>query len=73
MTDELLVMALGRDGMDPADLLQGGGDLVLHITHERLDGGEPQVACGSAVAALLFDMGEEGHDHRRVEVFDRQP
>ena len=58
--------------MNPADLLQGGGHLVLHIAHERLDGCEPQVTCGSAVAAFLFDMGKEGYDHRRVEIFDHQ-
>jgi hypothetical protein len=44
---------------------------VLYVTHERLDGGEPQVARGSAVAALLFEMGQEGDDQRCVEVFDR--
>jgi hypothetical protein len=73
MTDELLIVAFGRDRMNPADLLQSGGHLVLDIAHERLDGGKAQVACGSAVAALLFERGQEGHDHRRVKVFDRQP
>ena len=73
MPDELLVVALDRDGMDATDLLQGGRHPVLHIAHERLDGGEPQVARGGAIAALLFDVGQEGDDRWRVEVFDRQP
>lgn len=57
MADELLIVAFDRDRMDPADLLQGGGHLVFHITHERLDGGESQVARGSSVPSLLLDMG----------------
>jgi hypothetical protein len=73
VTDELLIVAFDRDSMDATDLLQGGGHPVFHIAHERLDGGESQVPCRRAVAAILFDMREEGHDHRRVEVLDRQP
>ena len=70
MTDELLVMALGRNRMDPADLLKRGGNLVLEIAHERLDGGKPHITGGRAIATILLNVLQEGHDHRCVQVFD---
>jgi len=62
MPDELLIVALGRDGMDLTDLLQGGRHPVFDIPHERFDRGQTQIAGGRSIAALALDMSEEVED-----------
>jgi len=54
MTDELLIMALGRDRMDPADLLQGGGHPVLAVVPPELRRGRFK-APDALIASLLRD------------------
>ena len=58
--------------MDLPCLFEGGGHAQLDVAHERLDGGEPGVAGGGAVAALLLDVGEEGQHQGSVELLEAE-
>src|ERR1700736_833619 len=70
MTDKLLIVALDRDGMDLADLLQGRRHLVFDVAHECLDCGKTQIAGGGSIAALALDVDKEVQDQCRIELFD---
>ena len=59
MADELLVVALDRNGLDLPHLLQRRWHMMLDVAHERLDGGEPQIAGGGAISPLPLDVREE--------------
>ena len=43
------------------------------VVEERAHGGEADVACAGAVAALGLELLEERGDQRRVEVFELKP
>ena len=43
------------------------------VAEWRVDGGEPGIAGGHAVASLGFQMGEERRDERGVDVADVEP
>ena len=72
MAHQFLVVPLGGNGVDLPHLLDHLGNAQLDIPHEGLDRGEPDVAGGCAVAALLLDMGEEVQHQRSIEVLEAE-
>ena len=65
-------MAFGRDRHHPGDRLGVLGMSERGEPVERVDRPESCVAGPGAVAAFLFEMGEERADQRRVEIVDVQ-
>ena len=73
MADELLVAALDRNGIDLSHLRQRRWHMMLDVAHERLDGGEPQVAGSGAIPALgaaWSKRSNEGRDYLSVKLDD---
>ena len=70
--DGVALVALGRDRHHPRDRVGVLGMLERGETVERVDRPEPRVAGPGAVAPVLFEMGEERADQRRVEIVDVQ-
>jgi hypothetical protein len=66
--DQGLVGALGGDGQDTGD--EGGvlGVAQCRVAESGVDRGEPGVAGADAVAAVFFQVAEEGRDGGGVEV-----
>ena len=59
MTDELLVMTLGGNGVDLADLLQSSRHPMFNIAHERFDCSKTQIAGGGSITAFMLDVTKE--------------
>ena len=70
--DGVALMAFGRDRHHPGDRVGVLGMSERGEPVERVDRPEPGVAGPGAVAAFLFEMGEERADQRRVEIVDVQ-
>ena len=70
VADDATIRPLQWNREDTADLFQRRGHTMLHIPHERLDGGQARVARARTVAPLLLQVGEEREDERRVEVLE---
>src|SRR6516162_746632 len=68
--NELVLVALGGDGTDLANLLQERGNAVFHITHEGLDGSQSHVTRHRTIAALALDVDQEVFDQRCTELLD---
>ncbi len=66
--DDRLVGPLGRDGQDAFDVGGVLGVAQRRVGEQGVDRGQPGVACGDAVAALVLEVVEERGDHRRVEL-----
>ncbi len=71
--DDRLVGPLGRDGQDAFDVGGVLGVAQRRVGEQGVDRGQPGVACGDAVAALVLDVVEERGDHRGVQVGDVKP
>ena len=61
-----------RDGQNPLDLLQRRRHAIFHVVHERFDGCEPDVSGTSAIATTCFQMVQEVHDERSIQLFQLQ-
>ena len=61
-----------RDGQNPLDLLQRRRHAIFQVVHERFDGCEPDVSGTSAIATTCFQMVQEVHDERSVQLFQLQ-
>ena len=70
IADERLIGLLHRDRMDPTRLVEARRHPVFQEAEERVDRGEPGIACSCRVAALLLQMLQECQDERRVEPLD---
>jgi hypothetical protein len=70
MSDEGLVMAFLRNRVDLARLRQSGWDFELDVAHERLDGRQPRITGGRAIAALLLEMREEIEHQCGIELLE---
>ena len=72
VADGVALVAFGRDRHDPRDRVRVFGMFERGEPVERVDRPEPGVAGAGAVAAVLFEVGEERADQRRVEIVDVQ-
>src|SRR5882672_6700965 len=72
MLNQGLVGFLGRNRQDTAALFQKGGDPIFDKTHEGLDGGEPHIAGTRAIAPPSFEMSQEIHHQRSIDLFQRK-
>jgi hypothetical protein len=72
MPDKPSVRLFRRDGQNPLDLLQCRRYAIFHVVHERLDGCEPDVSGTSAIATTGFQMVQEVHDERSIQLFQLQ-
>jgi hypothetical protein len=72
VVDGVSLVAFGRDREHPADRVQLLGVFERCELVERVDRRQAVVAGPWAVAAVLFEVGEERADQRCVEVIDAQ-
>ena len=70
VVDGVALVALGGDREHPTDRVQLLGVFERHELVERVDRRQAVVAGPWAVVTLLFEVGEERADQRRVEVVD---
>ena len=70
--DGVALVALGRDRHHPRDRVRVLGISERGEAVERVDRSEARVARARTVAAILFEVGEEGADQRRVEIVEVQ-
>src|SRR5437870_2925789 len=70
MSDQPLVMAFARNGMDLPCLCQYGGHAEFDISDEGFDCGESSIASSRAIATLFFDVSEKVENQRGVDLLD---
>ena len=70
--DEACVRFLRRNGKNTLNLLQRRGHAIFHVMHERLNGCEPDVSGTSGIPATGFQMVQEVHNKRRVQLLQLQ-
>src|SRR5262245_35826380 len=69
VSDQTALRFLCRNGQNPLNLFQSRRYPVLHVTPKGFDGREPDVSGGGAIATRSFQMAQEVHDQRSIEVF----
>jgi hypothetical protein len=72
VADDAALVAFGRDRHDPRDGVRVLGVLECCVPVEGVDRAEAGVAGAGTVAAVAFEVGQEGADQWRVEVVDVQ-
>ena len=72
IADGVARVALGRDRHHPRDRVRVLGMVQRDVAVERVDRPEPGVAGAGTVVSVLFEVGQERADQRRVEVVDVQ-
>ena len=72
VADDVALVAFGRDRHDPRDGVRVFRVFECRVPVEGVDRPEPGVAGAGAVAAIVFQVGEERADQRRVKVVDVQ-
>lgn len=60
----------GGDPLDPRSLIHQLWHLTTNEAEKRIDGGEALVTSGEAVAAVIFEVGEEAAHHIGSELPD---
>jgi hypothetical protein len=70
--DKPRIRFLRGDGQNALDLLQRRRHSVFHVVHERFDGCEPDVSGAGGIAAIGFQMVQEVHNKRSVQLFQLQ-
>ena len=72
VVDAVLLMAFERDRDHASDRLKVLGVPQCHVPVERVDRRQPGVPGPGAVASVVFEVGEERADQRRVEIVEVQ-
>src|SRR5262249_48012648 len=72
VSDQTALRFLCRNSQNPLNLFQSRRYPVLHVMHKGFDGREPDVSGGGAIATRSFQVAQEVHDQRSVEVFQMQ-
>src|ERR1035438_2984769 len=72
ISDKPGVRLFRRDGQNPLDLLQRRRHAIFHVVHERFDSCEADVSGTSAIAATCFQVVQEVHNERSVQLFQLQ-
>src|ERR1700730_14758168 len=70
--DEFGISFLCGDGHNALDLFQSRRHAKLHVMHKGLDGREPDVSRTSAISTFCFQMTEEVHDQRSIDMLQVQ-
>jgi hypothetical protein len=70
VADDVALVTFGGDRHDPRDGVRVFGVFQCRVPVEGVDRAEPGVAAAGAVAAVVFEVGEERADQRRVKVVD---
>jgi len=63
---------LGWDRQNAADLFQCRRYSILHEVHKRLDGGQSNVSRMRSIPAPRFQVFQEVHNQRRIELLQMQ-
>jgi hypothetical protein len=72
MLNKRLIGLLHRDGAYLARLLETGRHSIFQEVEERMDCGQPGVACARGASSLGFDVFEECEDKGHIQLLDCQ-